>query len=166
MHLRNDRTDLASVAATLHATNATGIGLSPEFSDLRAVKASMRLARLALRASSGSRRIVSYDSDPLSILAAALPEVMEQLAEPVLAGLSRMPSREKELLLKTFGAWRDNGGSADRAATVLFCHPNTVRHRLRRLEQASGRSLSDPKSTMELGIAYEYQLLRAGESDE
>jgi len=162
VRLRNVRADLTSVSTALQATGAPRIGLSPQFSDLREAKGSVRLARMALRASSSSRRVVNYDSEPLSILAAGLPEVMEQLSEPILAGLSGLSGPDKALLLATFGAWRDNGGSADRAATALFCHPNTVRYRLRRLEQATGRSLSDPKSMMELGLAYEYELLRAG----
>jgi PucR C-terminal helix-turn-helix domain/GGDEF-like domain len=162
-HLRNVPLDLASVRTALGSTGASRIGLSPGFSDLREVKASVRLARLALRAAGPSRPVVTYESEPLSILAAGLPEVMEQLSEPILAGLSAMAIRERALLLSTFGAWRDNGGSADRAAEVLFCHPNTIRHRLRKLEQATNRSLSDPKSMMELGIAYEYELVRTDE---
>ncbi|HEX4403008.1 MAG TPA: helix-turn-helix domain-containing protein [Galbitalea sp.] len=161
VHLRNAQKDRASLLADLETIGEPRVGLSPEFTDLRAVKASIRLASLALRASTGARHVVSYESEPLSILAAGLPEVMEQVTEPILVGLAAMTARDKELLLKTFGAWRDNGGSADAAAAVLFCHPNTVRHRLRRLEEATGRSLSDPKSTMELGLAYEYDLLHS-----
>lgn len=56
-------------------------------------------------------------------------------------------------------AWRDNGGSASGAAGVLFCHPNTVCHRLRRIESATGRSLGDPKATAEILIALEAALL-------
>jgi PucR C-terminal helix-turn-helix domain/GGDEF-like domain len=166
VHLRTGRPDLESVSTMLRATDAPGVGLSPRFGDLRAAKPSLRLARLALQACTGSHRVVSYDDDPLSILAAGLPEVMEVLSEPILAGLSDLPARDRVLLLRTFGAWRDSGGSADRAAAALFCHPNTVRHRLRRLEEATGRSLSDPKSTMELGLAYEYALIRADTSSD
>jgi hypothetical protein len=162
VHLRTGRSDLSSATAVLEGANSTAIGLSPEFDDLHSVKASVRLARFALRASTGSRRVVTYDNDPLSILAAGLPDVMQLISEPILAGLAVMPDRDRSLLLHTFGAWRDNGGSADRAAAVLFCHPNTIRHRLRRLEDATGRSLTDPKATMELGLAYEYELLLAG----
>jgi DNA-binding PucR family transcriptional regulator len=32
----------------------------------------------------------------------------------------------------------------ERAAEVLCCHPNTVRYRLWRLQELTGRSLSDP----------------------
>ncbi|MEV7040804.1 helix-turn-helix domain-containing protein [Amycolatopsis sp. NPDC051061] len=45
------------------------------------------------------------------------------------------------------------------SAGVLFCHPNTIRHRLRRIESATGRSLSDPKTTAEILIAIEAALL-------
>ena len=49
----------------------------------------------------------------------------------------------------------DSGGSANQAASTLFCHPNTVRHRLRRLEQRTGRSLAHPRETAELSLAFE-----------
>jgi DNA-binding PucR family transcriptional regulator len=36
-----------------------------------------------------------------------------------------------------------------------LCHPNTVRHRLRRVEMLTGRSLSDPLAIAELCLALE-----------
>ena len=33
------------------------------------------------------------------------------------------------------------GGSATAAGQALFCHPNTVRYRLRRVEELTGRSV-------------------------
>jgi DNA-binding PucR family transcriptional regulator len=38
---------------------------------------------------------------------------------------------------------------------VLYLHPNTVRQRLRKLEQYTGRALSDPRAAAELCIALE-----------
>jgi DNA-binding PucR family transcriptional regulator len=38
---------------------------------------------------------------------------------------------------------------------VLICHPNTVRHRLRRIEKRTNRSLSRPKDVAELCLAFE-----------
>jgi DNA-binding PucR family transcriptional regulator len=32
----------------------------------------------------------------------------------------------------------------------IYCHPNTVRYRLRRLQEHTGRSLDDPKAVAEL----------------
>jgi DNA-binding PucR family transcriptional regulator len=40
-------------------------------------------------------------------------------------------------------------------AEVLVCHPNTVRHRLRRIEKRTGRSLSSPKDVAELCLVFE-----------
>jgi DNA-binding PucR family transcriptional regulator len=58
-------------------------------------------------------------------------------------------------LLDTLEAWLDNGGSAERAANVLYVHANTVRQRLRKLEQYTGRALGDPRAAAELCIALE-----------
>jgi hypothetical protein len=41
------------------------------------------------------------------------------------------------------------------AAEVLICHPNTVRHRLRRIVKHTGRSLQRPKDVAELCLAFE-----------
>jgi DNA-binding PucR family transcriptional regulator len=35
----------------------------------------------------------------------------------------------------------------------MFCHPNTVRQRLRRLETRTGRSVNNPRDATELFIA-------------
>ncbi|MEU6508375.1 helix-turn-helix domain-containing protein [Streptomyces sp. NPDC046942] len=46
------------------------------------------------------------------------------------------------------------------AADRLFVHPNTVRYRLRRIEELTGRSLSDPSTLADLGAAlYSLRLL-------
>jgi DNA-binding PucR family transcriptional regulator len=64
-----------------------------------------------------------------------------------------LPPEQSTLLLQTLAAWRDNGGSATAAAQQMFCHPNTIRQRLRKLESCTGRSLSDPQATAELFLA-------------
>ncbi|MER6259283.1 helix-turn-helix domain-containing protein, partial [Streptomyces sp900105245] len=46
------------------------------------------------------------------------------------------------------------------AAEGLFVHPNTVRYRLRRIEELTGRSLTDPLTVADLGAAlYALRLL-------
>jgi DNA-binding PucR family transcriptional regulator len=67
---------------------------------------------------------------------------------------------DRDILLETLEAWRDNNGSATTAGAKLFCHPNTVRHRLRRIETLTERSLSDPHATAELCLALEAVRLR------
>ncbi|OSC27016.1 hypothetical protein B8W69_15170 [Mycobacterium vulneris] len=66
-----------------------------------------------------------------------------------------LPEQEREALLDTLEAWFDHGGSAERAARALYVHPNTVRQRLREVEQRTGRLVTEPRVAAELCIALE-----------
>jgi DNA-binding PucR family transcriptional regulator len=57
------------------------------------------------------------------------------------------------VLVETLTTWFDCARSAERAAEALVCHPNTVRYRLRRLEELTGRSPADPWEGAELAVA-------------
>lgn len=46
--------------------------------------------------------------------------------------------------LATMTAFFDHGGDIVRAADAMFMHPNTVRYRLRRIQELSGLDLDDP----------------------
>jgi DNA-binding PucR family transcriptional regulator len=61
----------------------------------------------------------------------------------------------REVLLETFRAWQENDASVNAAAERLFCHPNTARHRLRRIDKRTGRSPSRPRDVAELCLAFE-----------
>jgi DNA-binding PucR family transcriptional regulator len=66
-----------------------------------------------------------------------------------------LPDDEREMLFETFRVWQDTDALARGAAQILICHPNTVRHRLRRIEKHTGRSLSRPRDVAELRLAFE-----------
>ena len=53
--------------------------------------------------------------------------------------------------------WVENDGSIRTVGELLFCHPNTVRYRLHRIERRTGRSLSRPRDVAELCLAFEVQ---------
>jgi hypothetical protein len=55
--------------------------------------------------------------------------------------------------LSTVGAWFDASGSTAGTAKRLFCHANTVRYRLRRVEKLTGRSLEDPRDVADIRAA-------------
>ncbi len=149
------RKDPVEKLLTVLAAGATGaVGVSPSFDRLAETPEALRLARIALRGSTEERPVVPFGSDPLAIAAVAEPDVMRRIAARSLAGLDDLSARDRRLLLETFGAWLDNG-SADVTAEALYVHPNTVRHRLRRLESCTGRSLGDPRTVAELALAYE-----------
>jgi DNA-binding PucR family transcriptional regulator len=73
----------------------------------------------------------------------------------VLGGVLDLDPDERSLLLETVEVWVEAGGSATEAGKRLYCHRNTVRNRLARLEELTGRSLSDPRSLAEVCTAVE-----------
>ena len=58
-------------------------------------------------------------------------------------------------LLATLATWLATNGNSTETGGLLFCHRNTVRNRLARLEQLSGQSLEDPRSVARLFVAVE-----------
>lgn len=46
-----------------------------------------------------------------------------------------------------------SGGSTEVTAKLMFCHPNTIRLRLRRISEHTGRSISQPRDVTELCLA-------------
>jgi DNA-binding PucR family transcriptional regulator len=82
---------------------------------------------------------------------------MVKPAAVALDGFSDLAHEDRKILFHTFQAWLDNDASVSATAEVLFCHPNTVRKRLRRIEQRTGRCLSRPKDLIELSLAFEVQ---------
>jgi len=59
----------------------------------------------------------------------------------------------------TLRAWLDANMQIEDTARALHVHPNTLRHRLRRFEQATGVSLRDPREIVELWWALERRRL-------
>jgi hypothetical protein len=56
-------------------------------------------------------------------------------------------------LLETAAAFLDGGGSVEGTGRALFVHANTVRHRLRRIAEVTGRDLSDPRDALVVRLA-------------
>ncbi|MFV0460016.1 MAG: PucR family transcriptional regulator [Actinomycetales bacterium] len=154
------RTD--QLVEVLRRTATYRVGISPEYDGLQDTSNAVRLARLAMRSCSPETRVSRYDDDPLAVVSVAAPPVMSRLVHTIFSGLDEMPEADRNLLLETLRVWLHNAGSADRAAAVLFCHPNTVRHRLKRIEERTGRSLSDPRDLSTLCLAAEAELRQRG----
>jgi DNA-binding PucR family transcriptional regulator len=147
--------DLDWLIDKLAATCAAGVGISPPFGELTATVHAVNLARIALRSADAMRKVVFFGTEPLAIAAISAPAVMRRLAATTLSGLDKIAPKERAILLETFGTWLESGGSAAVTGERLFLHRNTVRLRLRKLEQHTGRTLADPKAVAELSLAYE-----------
>ena len=145
----------ATVALMSRMTTAR-VGVSAPFEDLRETPAALHVARMMLRGRGDSGSSVAvFDNSILAAAVVSAPEAMIRTVGPALDGFSDLPDEEREMLFETFRVWQDNDACVRDAAEALFCHPNTVRYRLRKIEVRSGRSLSRPKDVVELYLAFE-----------
>ncbi len=155
VHLRRE-TAQDELIAVLRAAASSRVGVSPAFPELTGTGLALRYARMALTGRPSDERLVQvFDDSPLVVAAVAAPEVMQRVGRGVLAQLDDLPAEEREILVQTFEAWLDAGGSASQTAAAIYVHPNTVRHRLHRIEERTGRSLSRPRDVAELCLAFE-----------
>ncbi|MFE5794863.1 PucR family transcriptional regulator [Streptomyces sp. NPDC056503] len=130
------------------------VGFSPCFDSLRGAPQAVRFARLALSGLPGAGPgVARFDDNPLAMVVAAAPAEAAHLVEVTLGPVLDLPAAERSRLLQTLEQWFASGGSAGATAQSLFVHPNTVRYRLRRVEELTGRPLSDPRATADIGAA-------------
>jgi hypothetical protein len=131
-------------------------GVSPVYSSLGDTPRAVHYARLVLDSlPAGAPGVGQFEDTPLRVLTAAAPDAAGALVRAVLGPVLELPAQDRSSLLSTLRAWFDAGGSAVETGKRIYCHPNTVRYRLRRLQEHTGRSLDDPRAVAELLAALE-----------
>jgi PucR C-terminal helix-turn-helix domain/GGDEF-like domain len=132
------------------------VGLSPVFDRLDGTARALRLAQVALETlpseSGGVRQLPDV---PLADLLVRDLDTTRRFVLRVLGNVLALPDDDRATLLATAEAWIAAHGSAAEAGRVLYCHENTVRHRLHRLEGHLGASLDDPRNLADLTTALE-----------
>jgi PucR C-terminal helix-turn-helix domain/GGDEF-like domain len=157
VHVKTDK-NLGDVLALVSRLATARVGVSARFDDLRDTAQALRFARVSLRGPLEPGLLVSqFDGSILASAAVSAPEVLVKLVTPTIECFSELADHERDTLFETFRAWVDNDGSIRAVGELLFCHPNTVRYRLHRIEQRTGRSLSKPRDVAELCLAFEVQ---------
>src|SRR5258705_82751 len=137
---------------------ATRVGVSPVYEGLEKTAQAMHLARIAMASiAPGDPQLCVFDDAPVPALIASAPTTSYRVMNNVLGPLLDTAAEERDLLLETLETYFTAGSIAE-AAKRLFCHRNTVRHRLRRIEQLTGRSVDDPSGAVELYIAIQTML--------
>lgn len=140
--------------AVLRDVVCTRTGVSPLYLVLTDTPRALHLARMALAGlPPGRPGVRMFSSSPLAALIACELDEGRRLAEQVLGSVLALPAADRATLLGSLHVFLDQAGSVDRSAEVLRCHPNTVRNRLRRLRELTGRALSDPRGLAELATA-------------
>ena len=145
-----------AVVELLERQATTRVGVSPPFNDLTDTAQALRYARVALNTrSSRTGGVTVFEDSLLAVAAVSAPEVTNKVAAIILGQFDDLSNDEKGVLFETFRVWLAQKGSTANTAAQLYCHPNTVRHRLRRIEEHTGRSLAVPDQLAELCLAFE-----------
>jgi sugar diacid utilization regulator len=155
VHVKSDR-HLDQILGLVSRLATNRVGVSARFEDLQDTPQALHFATVMLRGRPHQASPVAvFDGSILATAALSAPDVMVKLIGNALDGFDDLPDAEREMLFETFRVWQDSDASVRSAAEVLICHPNTVRHRLRRIERRTSRSLSRPKDVAELCLALE-----------
>lgn len=144
----------SEVIDALQAAATARVGISPGYCRLEDTPRAMRYARAALESMpEGRAEVRQLDDTPLAELAMGSLDTTRRVVRRVLGNVLCLPEDERTTLLDTAAAWLNAGGSARDAARTLYCHENTVRYRMRRLEDRLGHDLANPTALAELAAA-------------
>lgn len=151
---RGSEASVDDIRSTLESRAVGRVGVSPAYRELADTAHHVTLADIALNClPPGDKGVALFDQHPLTTLLAGSPALAERSAHRILGPILDLPGDERQMLLGTLSTWIDEGGSATRAAARLFCHRNTVRNRLQRVERLTGRSLDEPTALAEICVA-------------
>lgn len=98
-------------------------------------------------------RLLSHAGDPVLLLDAARADAAEEatrILEPILR------DRNAEALLEALQAYIESGGRLQLAAQRLYVHRNTIRYRLRRIEELTGARMDDAQTRLTFQIALRF----------
>ncbi|WP_345422247.1 helix-turn-helix domain-containing protein [Pseudonocardia xishanensis] len=126
--------------------------VGPVAANLAAAHVSARAALAGLRAAPAwpaAPRPVEADELLPERAVSGDPTALGVLLETVIAPLDAAGGE----LLRTLATYLEGGGSLEACARALFVHPNTVRYRLRRVSELTGRSATDPRDAHVLRTA-------------
>jgi PucR C-terminal helix-turn-helix domain len=132
-----------------------GAGVSHDIDELLDVPTALHYARIVAARATTDEPVVVAGNAALEIAALVDPQISRRLALTVLGDLNDLPTDERDALHRTFTTWTTYRASIPETAEALFCHPNTVRYRLQRIEQLTGRSVRAPIELAELCLAFE-----------
>jgi PucR family transcriptional regulator, purine catabolism regulatory protein len=152
-----DESGLATLAAALHERleEPVGVGgLAADASGLRAAiveaRHACRFARMRRDAGWATHHQVGSHS---LLLALQDEEVLATFRRALLHPLEEHDARRRSRLVDTLDRFLSSGCRWQETATALHVHVNTLRHRLNRVEQLTGRDLNSMEDRVDLYIA-------------
>jgi purine catabolism regulator len=125
----------------------------------RALRRSFHEARCALEAAAlagtGAPEVASYkDLGAFQLLLSLQDEEALRLyCDNLLGPLENGEGEYGDELMRSLEAFIEQNGQWERAARQLFCHRHTLRYRIRRIEELTGRDLSRARDRIEFWLA-------------
>ncbi|WP_017555706.1 PucR family transcriptional regulator [Nocardiopsis baichengensis] len=135
---------------------AVGIGSTPrELGDLRGAAAEARHARRLAGLRPGRAQVIAgAEIDSHELLLASVPEeVRASYRERLLGPLLAYDRDHRSELVETLERFLEHSGSWQRCASAMHVHVNTLRYRIGRVEELTGRDLSRLEHRVDLFLA-------------
>jgi purine catabolism regulator len=135
---------------------------------VQALRRSFHEARCALEvgalANGSSPAVASADDLGAYRLLLSLQEDdgLRQYCEDVLGPIERSRTGHGDELLRSLEAFLEHNGSWEAAARALFCHRHTLRYRMSRIEELTGRRLDRVENRIEFWLALRGRELLGG----
>ena len=135
---------------------------------VQALRRSFHEARCALEVSSlanGSAPAVASADDLGAyrlLLSLQEDDGLRQYCDDVLRPIERTRSGNADELVRSLEAFLEHNGSWEAAARALFCHRHTLRYRISRIEELTGRRLDRVENRIEFWLALRGRELLAG----
>jgi len=126
-------------------------GPSGTIRDLAQARREADRALQVLRRRGESHGVVHYEDVYLESLLIRLVDTAVEECDGLRGPLQRIHEHDQEQgkdYIATLSCFLDVGGDIQAAADRLFVHTNTVRYRVRRIEQMSGLDLADPMTRL------------------
>ncbi|EOD64230.1 helix-turn-helix domain-containing protein [Amycolatopsis vancoresmycina] len=159
-----DRERLQRIAADLGTRMVIGppTPLDKAAQSLRWARAAERL--VAAKVLPGAR--ITWCAEHLTTLWLLSDEdLVDQLAGHQLGPLAEFSAATQLRLAETLLSWLGHGGKIPKIAAELVVHPQTVRYRLRQLEQVFGDRLHDPETRFTMEMVLRAMALRRASRD-
>jgi PucR family transcriptional regulator, purine catabolism regulatory protein len=155
--------DSVEVAASLRSALAAGHGPVRAAASRRSPVGSLRRAfheaRCALEATSladgDAPEVASYEDLGAFTLLLSLQDedALRLYSDGLLEPIERTEGEYGGELLRSLEAYIEHNGNWERAARELYCHRHTLRYRIRKIEELTGRDLSRATDRIELWLA-------------
>jgi purine catabolism regulator len=145
-------------AALEHEAGSTRAGAS-RVAPLARLRRSFHEARYALEVSAvvngGSPEVASWeDLGAFQLLLSVQDdEALRLYCDNVLGPIENGEGEYGDELIKSLHAFLEHNGQWEKAARELYCHRHTLRYRVRRIEQLTGRDLGNARDRIEFWLA-------------